>query len=52
MHGEFRIGAQEFWTHAAANTKNGDKDEGNEYDAAASKRLKGPMISVRKYPQN
>jgi hypothetical protein len=52
MHGEFRIGAQEFWTHAMANTKDKDGDGGNEYDANAAKRLKGPMIQVRKFPQN
>jgi hypothetical protein len=48
MHGEFRIGAPEFWQHAA-NT--GDKEDKNEYDANAAKRLKGPLIQVRKYPQ-
>jgi hypothetical protein len=47
MHGEFRIGAQEFWNHAMNNSK--DKDEENEYDANAAKRLKGPQIQVRKY---
>jgi hypothetical protein len=50
MHGEFRIGAQEFWNHASANSKDGEDDR-NEYDANAAKRLKGPQISVRKYPQ-
>ncbi len=48
MHGEFRIGAQEFWNHATANSKD---EETNEYDANAAKRLKGPQIQVRKYPQ-
>ena len=52
MHGEFRIGAQEFWNHAANNTKDKDGDDNNEYDATAAKRLKGPMIQVRKYPMN
>ena len=50
MHGEFRIGAQEFWNHAMANYKEKDGEEGNEYDATAAKRLKGPMIQVKKYP--
>jgi len=52
IYGEFRIGAQEFWNHAANNTKDKDGDDNNEYDATAAKRLKGPMIQVRKYPMN
>jgi hypothetical protein len=50
MHGEFRIGATEFWNHAMANYKEKDGEETNEYDATAARRLKGPMIQVRKYP--
>lgn len=50
MHGEFRIGAQEFWNHAAANTKDQEGGTNNEYDATAAKRLKGPQIQIRKYP--
>ena len=48
MHGEFRIGAQEFWNHAMNNSKDKDEDS-NEYDANAARRLKGPQIQVRKY---
>lgn len=47
MHGEFRIGAPEFWAHSAAHIK--DKEDGkNHYDPNAAKRLKGPSIQVRK----
>ena len=49
IHGEFRIGAPEFWQHAMANYKEKDA-ESNEYDATAARRLKGPLIQVRKYP--
>lgn len=47
IHGEFRIGAPEFWKHSSNNYK--DKDDGDDYDANAHKRLKGPLIQVRKY---
>lgn len=47
IHGQFRIGAPEFWAHSAAHIK--EKEEGkNHYDANAAKRLKGPSIQVRK----
>jgi hypothetical protein len=48
MHGEFRIGAPEFWQHAANNTREGEAKEGD-YNAAM--RRKGPTIQVRKFPQ-
>ena len=47
IHGEFRIGAPEFWKHSTNNYK--DKEDGDDYDANAHKRLKGPLIQVRKY---
>lgn len=47
IHGEFRIGAPEFWKHSSNNYK--DKEDGDDYDANAHKRLKGPLIQVRKY---
>ena len=47
MHGEFRIGAPEFWQHSA---NRGAKDE-NEYDPMAARKLRGPAIQIRKYPQ-
>jgi hypothetical protein len=45
MHGDFRIGAPEFWAHSAAHMR---EKEGNEYDAGAARRLKGPAIQVKK----
>jgi hypothetical protein len=47
IHGEFRIGAPEFWKHSSNNYK--DKEDGDDYDANAHKRLKGPLIQVRKF---
>jgi hypothetical protein len=48
MHGEFRIGAPEFWQHAMANYKEKDGEESNEYDANAAKRFKTLINVVRK----
>lgn len=45
MHGDFRIGAPEFWAHSAAHMK---EKEGNEYDPRSATRLKGPAIQVKK----
>jgi hypothetical protein len=46
MHGDFRIGAPEFWQHSAKFHK---ENEGNDtYDPNAAKRLKGPQINIRK----
>jgi hypothetical protein len=50
MHGEFRIGAPEFWAHSMAHYKEKNAEDGQEYDPTAAKRLKGPMINVRKFP--
>ena len=50
LHGEFRLGAPEFWQHSANNTRGEGGEEGQEYDPSAARRLKGPMIQVRKYP--
>jgi hypothetical protein len=49
IHGEFRIGAQEFWNHSAANYKPKNLEDGDEYDPIAAKKLKGPLIQVKKY---
>jgi hypothetical protein len=46
MHGDFRLGAPEFWAHSAANMR--DKEDGNQYDPNAARKLKGPAIQVRK----
>jgi hypothetical protein len=46
LHGDFRIGAPEFWQHSAKFHK---ENEGNDsYDPNAAKRLKGPQINIRK----
>ncbi len=49
IHGEFRIGAQEFWNHSAANYKPKNIEEGDDYDPIASKKLRGPLIQVKKF---
>lgn len=46
FHGDFRIGAPEFWAHSAAHMRN--KEGNNEYDPSAARKLKGPAIQVRK----
>jgi len=46
QHGDFRIGAPEFWQHSAAHYQNKD-DDLNPYDPN-TKRLKGPPVNVRK----
>lgn len=47
MHGDFRIGAPEFWAHSAQHMR--EKEEGkNNYDPNGARRLKGPAIQVRK----
>jgi hypothetical protein len=46
-HGDFRIGAPEFWQHSAQYYQ-AKEDEMNPYDPNAAKRLKGPAINVRK----
>lgn len=45
MHGDFRIGAPEFWQHSA--NRGGERDE-DSYDVTAARRLKGPQIQVNK----
>ena len=47
MHGEFRIGAPEFWQHSASYYQS-KEDELNPYDPNAAKKLKGPPVNVRK----
>jgi hypothetical protein len=46
MHGDFRIGAPEFWQHSAHLKK--DKDGDDSYDPNAARKLKGPQINIRK----
>jgi hypothetical protein len=43
MHGDFRIGAPEFWQHSM-----NKKNEDDSYDPNASRKLKGPMINIKK----
>ena len=45
LHGDFRIGAQEFWQHSANRAQNGEDDS---YDINNARRLKGPEIKVNK----
>jgi hypothetical protein len=47
MHGEFRIGAPEFWQHSASYYQSKD-DDLNPYDPNAAKKLKGPPVNVHK----
>jgi hypothetical protein len=46
MHGDFRIGAPEFWAHSAQMYK--EKEDENAYDPNAMRKLKGPAIQVKK----
>jgi hypothetical protein len=48
MHGDFRIGAPEFWAHSAAHYKKKDDDDDN-YNPNEARKLKGPQINVRKF---
>jgi len=48
LHGDFRIGAPEFWSHSAAHYMDAEAAESNRYDPAAGQRLKGPQIMIRK----
>lgn len=48
VHGEFRIGAPQFWQHSASYYRDKDEEDINPYDPNAAKRLKGPPINVRK----
>lgn len=51
MHSDFRIGKPEFWAHSAQHYKDNEDDDVNRYDPNAARRLKGPAIQVRKFPQ-
>jgi hypothetical protein len=51
MHPDFRIGAPEFWAHSAQHYRGTEEENINEYDPNAARRLKGPAIQVRKFPQ-
>lgn len=46
MHGDFRIGAPEFWQHSANHYR--QQRDNESYDPNSAKKLKGPLISVRK----
>jgi len=48
MHGDFRIGAPEFWQHSEAHYRHKDEEDVNQYDPNAARRLKGPSINIRK----
>ena len=46
LHGDFRIGAPEFWTHSAQHYRDQEESEINKYDPASSVKLKGPAINI------
>ncbi len=48
MHGDFRLGAPEFWRMSAEHYHEQEGLGGDSYDPAAARRLKGPQIQVRK----
>jgi hypothetical protein len=48
VHGDFRIGAAQFWQHSANYYRDKDEEDINLYDPSAARRLKGPSINVRK----
>jgi hypothetical protein len=48
LHGDFRIGAPEFWSHSAQHYRDQEESEINKYDASNAIKLKGPQIQVRK----
>jgi hypothetical protein len=45
MHGDFRIGAAEFWQLSMQQKRDQD---GDDYDPNSARRLKGPSIQVRR----
>lgn len=49
LQGDFRIGAPEFWQHSAMYYRDADEANVNAFDPSSGKRLKGPVIEVRKY---
>ena len=51
LHSDFRIGAPEFWAHSAQHYKDNEEDDVNRYDPNTARKLKGPAIQVRKFPQ-
>lgn len=48
IHGEFRIGPPEIWKATANYYRDKDEEDVNIYDPSQNRRLKGPMIQVRK----
>jgi hypothetical protein len=47
-HPDFRIGAAEFWQHSAAFYKDKDDEYAEQYNPNEAKRLKGPVVNIRK----
>jgi len=48
IHGDFRIGAPEFWQHSAMHYRDKDEEDVNQYDPLALRKTKGPPIQVKK----
>jgi hypothetical protein len=49
MHDDFRIGAPQFWSAAAAAAREREESEMNRFDSTAVTARRGPAITVRKY---
>lgn len=49
VHPDFKIGAPELWRFSQSNMRPSEDDDMNQYDPNAAKRLKGPVIQIRKY---
>lgn len=51
IHPDFHIGAPEFWAHSAQHYRDSNGEGMNDYDPNSARKLKGPAIQVRKFPQ-
>ncbi len=49
MHEDFRIGAPQFWSAAAAAAREREESEMNRFDSTSLTTRRGPAITVRKY---
>jgi hypothetical protein len=49
MHDDFRIGAPQFWSAAAAAAREREESEMNRFDSTTLTARRGPAITVRKY---
>lgn len=49
MHGEFRIGAPEFWRHSEQHYKEKGEPGSQAFDPMKAQKLKGPPITIKKF---